>query len=161
TSVGPAKLRSQIQLAFFGGCAALFALLLLVGFEWTTSWHLAACVLGLAAMTALSYFVVSGVTRKGFLFRKVRAFALSAGWMAYLKVLGGLLLFLVVAWLLLPWWAIGLLVFEAIASVGLAIALHVGVDRQVAAEQTEALEKVERMLETLRLRGISEEAIQE
>jgi hypothetical protein len=49
----------------------------------------------------------------------------------------------------------------AFLGVGLALGVYYGLDRRLAAQRAQPLEKVERMLKTLRLRGLSEEALQE
>jgi serine/threonine protein kinase len=152
-SAGLAPLRSTILLAFFGGCAALFALLVLLGF-----WRTAGGVLGLGFLTAAAYFVVHGIAQRGHLFLKVRDLMLSSSWIELARAAGGLLLLLAVLWLfglLWPWLAAALL------AVGLAVAFHYAVDRRIAAQRAPAIEKVERDLKGLRLRGLSEEALQE
>src|SRR5262249_53950378 len=66
-TAGPATLRTPVLLGFFGGCAGLFLLLLLVG-----AWKVAGSILGLGLMTALAHFVVHGITHRTYLFQKVR-----------------------------------------------------------------------------------------
>jgi serine/threonine protein kinase len=147
------KVRQLALLGFFGGCAVL--LLLFLVFRW---WRLGAACAGTGVLTAAAYFVVQGVSERTHLFQKVRAFVLGARWIDYLQWSGGLLSLLVV------WWLVGLLwVWLAVALLGSAIAvcLHYLLDSKIAGERARALDTVEGMLKRLRLRGVSEEALQE
>jgi serine/threonine protein kinase len=150
---GAAGLRPHILLGFFGGCTVLALLLLLIGF-----WKPAGGVAGLGLMTAVAYFVVHGLTHRTHLFLKVRDLVLSSSWLDLVKVGAGVLLLVVVLWLVglsLPW------LLAALLAVGLAVGFHYAVDRQIATGRAQALEKIEKLLKTLRHRGLSEEALQE
>jgi hypothetical protein len=152
-SAGPAALRTPVLLGFFGGCGALVFLFLLLG-----AWKVAGSILGLGLLTALAHLAVHGVTQRTYLFQKVRDVFLSAGWRPYARMGVGLLLLGVFLWV------VGLLwvwLLAALLGVGLAIGFHYAVESPIAAGQAEALDRVGRMLKSLRLRGQSEEALQE
>src|SRR5262249_13539286 len=76
-----ARVRSLALLGYFGACAALFVLLLLLGY-----WVPAGGALGLGVLTAAAYFVVHGLTYRTFLFRKAREVALGSGVLEWVKV---------------------------------------------------------------------------
>jgi hypothetical protein len=147
------QLRSWILLAFFGGCSALFLFLVVLG-----AWRLAGAILGLEVLTALAYLVVHGAAHRTHLFLKFRDLALSAGWLALGKAALGVLLFLGVLWLFGLFWV---WLLAGLLGAGLAVGMHYALDRRIARQRAEALEKVEAMLRTLRLRGLSEEALHE
>jgi hypothetical protein len=152
-TAGPAALHRPVRLGFFGGCAALFVFLLLLG-----AWKFAGCVLGVGLLTGLAHFVFHGLTHRSYLFMKVRDLVFSCGWREWVKVGVGLLLLAAVLWLLrllLVW------LMAALLAVGLAVGFHYAIERRIARGRVAALEKVEAMLKTLRLRGLSEEALQE
>jgi serine/threonine protein kinase len=152
-SAGVAGLRTPILLGFFGGCAFLFVLLALLGF-----WKAGGGVLGLGVMTALSYFVVHGLTHRTYLFQKVRDMVLSSSWFDFVKLGAGVLLFALILWLV---GLFGVWLLATLLSVGLAIGFHYAVDKRIAADRTAPLDKVERLLKALRMRGLSEEALHE
>jgi hypothetical protein len=150
---GPIALKTPVLLSFFCGCAALFAFLLLI-----RQWKIAGCILAVALLTAVAHFVVHGLTHRTYLFQRFRDMALSRSWRDLLKPGVALLLFCVVLWAfgqLLLWMLAGLL------AVFLVVGFHYVVDRRIAAARAAALAEVEDMLKTLRLRGVSEEALQE
>ncbi|MFO0930628.1 MAG: protein kinase [Gemmataceae bacterium] len=152
-AVPAARLRSLVLLAFFGGCAALFLLLGLLGLR-----GFAGGVLGLAVSTAVAYFVIHGVAQRSYLFTRVRDYLLSSSWGEMARGVLGVLLF---AGVLALFSQLGVWVVAAIVGVGLAFAVHTFFDRRIARQRTAALADVERLLKTLRLRGLSEEALHE
>jgi serine/threonine protein kinase len=150
---GAANLRPHVLLGFFGGCAVLAVLLLLFGF-----WKISAGVVGLGLMTAVAYFVIHGLTHRTYLFQKVKGVLLTSSLRDLLKVGAGLVIFLCVLWLMgviLPW------LLAALLAVGLAVGFHYAVDRRIARGRATPLDKVDKLLRTLRRRGLSEEALQE
>ncbi len=153
----PAKqLRTWLLLGFFSACTVVFLLLLPLGRTW--AWKTAGGILGLELMTAAAYFVIHGSARRDYLFLKVRDLAFSLGWRELARIAAFALLFLLILYLfgmLVPW------LLAAIIAVGAALAMHYTVDRMLATQRAAALEKVEHLLKTLRVRGLSEEALQE
>jgi hypothetical protein len=151
-----ARLRAWVLLGFFAGCAALVLLLVLLGFKY--SWTIAGGVFALGFLTAASYLVVHGATRRTHLFLKCRDLLFSLGWLELGKIVLGALLFVGALWLFGQLWV---WVLAGIVGVGLSLALHYTLDRQVTAQRAASLEKVETMLRTLRVRGLSEDALHE
>jgi serine/threonine protein kinase len=150
------QLRTWLLLGFFAACTVVFLLLLPLGRAW--AWKTAGGILGLELMTAAAYFVVHGSAKRDYLFLKVRDLSLSASWRELARIGGCVLLFAFILYLvgmLLSW------LLAAIVAVGLALALHYTVDRKIAVQRAAALDKVEHLLRTLRMRGLSEEALQE
>ncbi len=151
--VGLAAVRSWSLLGFFAGCTLLTLLLLFTRLWWVGGFF--AC-LGLS--TAAAYFCVRGSHESTYLFRRVKDHLLGIGLAEWARIGLGALLSLAVLWLLgLHWWFL----LAAALGIGIAFGVHHGLDRPIAAQRAQAVEKVERMLKTLRLRGLSEEALEE
>lgn len=151
-----AQLRSWVLFSFFGGCAAVFVVLVLLGFR--HSWAIAGGVLGLGLSAVGSYLVVRGATRREHLFLRCRDLVLSSGWPELGKAALAVVLFLTVLWLFGQLW---IWLFTGAAGVALAVAMHVTLDRRLAAERAGPLGQAEQLLRELRRRGLSEEALQE
>ncbi len=147
------RLRSILLPSFLAGCAALVLLFALIGW-----WRFAGSFLGLGALTALACFLVRGASQRSPLFGKARELALDSGWLDWLKVGAAGLLFVGLLFLLKLFWA---WLIVGVVAIGLAFALHYGLDRRIFAQRREPVERVERMLKGLRLRGLSEDALQE
>ncbi len=116
---------------------------------------------GIASMviqTALAYFVVDGIARKTYFFRRVRqfAFGLMLGDIAVL--VAGLGLFAVLLWMFNLFWMFAGFGF---IGVGIAIGLRIWLDRAVDAQRQVPLETSERMLRRMRLHGVDEEEIRQ
>jgi hypothetical protein len=152
-----ARLRGIGAVATLGGCLLLAFLALFVG-RWRVglALKLSSTFLALAVLTALAGFVVSGASKRGHLYTKVRDMVLDSTWGDRLTWLAGVLLALVLLWLvgLFWWWALALVV-----AAGLVAAYHVRVDRELAKQRQASLAKAEKVLKGLRLRGIDEEAV--
>lgn len=146
-------IRSLALTGFFAGCAALAALFLFI--LW---WRVASFFFALGAFTALSYFVVHGTGQRTYLFRRARDLLFTTSWLDLIKLAVGVLLLALVLFLLGLLWV---WLLAAFLGVGLALGVYYGLDKRIAAQRAQPLEKVERMLKTLRLRGLSEEALQE
>ncbi|SIO02645.1 Serine/threonine protein kinase [Singulisphaera sp. GP187] len=119
---------------------------------------LASGFLGLGLMTALAYFIVSGVTQKKTLFLKAQQLVLGSDLFEWLMVLAGLVLFatvLVVFHLVFAWVAFG------VVATLIAIGFHRAYDKKLEAERREAVEKTEDMLKTMRLHGLDEDALRQ
>lgn len=148
-----ARLRSTIILGFAGGCAATLLVFLL--FRWLT---LAGGVLGLALLTPLIYFLIQGFMEKTYLFLKVREWVLGSRWSELLyAVIGGILVILLL-YLFGLWW---LWVGAGVMAVALAITFHVLVDRPLARDRKDVLEKAEKLLRSLRLQGLEERSLRQ
>ncbi len=118
----------------------------------------AGAVLGILILTPLSNFIIDGVRNKRFLFRRVRSVFFGMGWRGWANmlmwfVLTAMVLFwtnLLVAWILV-----------AFVAVGLAVAYQSMIVRKVEQERSGHLIHVREMLKVLRIRGVSEEALQD
>ncbi len=145
-----AKLRGPILLSG----ALLAGLLFVVGLFF--SWTLSAGVASAVAATIATYFVISGLLERTFLFGKFREWMATARITDWLTWAGAALLFLVVAavmgWLFT---CIGMGIFGAI----LGAAYYFALDRLIAGQRREALDKMRGLLKSLRLKGVDEAAL--
>jgi serine/threonine protein kinase len=152
-SVPLAAIRTWSLLGFFAGCAVLTLLLL-----FTSRWWVGGLFFLLGASTAAAYFVVRGSHEGTYLFRRVKEHLLGLTWVEWARVGGVTLMILLILYLLnLHWWFL----LVALLGVGIAFGIHLGLDRPIAAQRAPHVEKVEHMLKMLRLRGLSEEALEE
>lgn len=114
-------------------------------------------VLGLGVMTAAGNFLFEGLKTKNFLFRRLRGVMLgmtAKGWATTgALTLGGIALFWVLGWL---WYWL----FFAVVGFGLAFVYQRKVADKLRSERAEAIDTTKEMLKELRLKGVSEEAMQ-
>jgi eukaryotic-like serine/threonine-protein kinase len=144
-------LRGILPPAFFGLCLLVFLVAMLFGF-----WGFAGGVLGLACMTTAASFVISGLRQRAYLFEKFRGFVLSARITDWLTWIGGGLVFLLALWLLgMIWFWLGF----AILAIGLAAGYSFVVVDGLARQRKEPLENMERLLKSLRLKGVDENSL--
>jgi hypothetical protein len=122
------------------------------------AWFTATCFLGLAVLTPFACFLANGVYGRSYLFRKTREYLLGNRWFDWLKVGFAAILFVAILYFIGFLWA-WLLV--CVVAFGLAFAFHFLLDRPVSRQRQGALGEIEKMLKGLRLRGVSEAAIQE
>jgi hypothetical protein len=116
---------------------------------------------GLAGMVlhaAAAYFIANGLTRKTYLFRRARQFALGLSVGDCVVAAAGAGLFAVLLWVLGLFW---LWTGFGLAGVGLALALRFGLDRRIEAERRESLDGCERLLRRMRLSGVDEEDLRQ
>jgi serine/threonine protein kinase len=148
-----ARVRSLVLLGLFGGTFSLFALLML-----TSWWKVGTFFLALGGSTALAYFLVRGSAERGYLFSRVRDLLLGSSWFDWLKLAGVSLVAVLGLFLLglLPYWLVAIPL-----GIGVAFGLHLGLDKRINISRKQNISQVEQMLKTLRLRGLSEEALQE
>ncbi len=142
-------------LALGGGlalCGVLVLLALAIGW-----WGMADAFLGLALLTPLAYFVVHGAATRSYLFQHVRQYVLDFAPLDWVKAAGGLLVFALILAVFGLFWT---WIFVGVFAVGIALAIHFVLDRLIARERRPALAEIERITRGLRLRGISEAAIQ-
>jgi hypothetical protein len=147
-----AKLRSRIVTR----AVAAWALVVLLGLL-AHQHRVAAGFLGLGLMTALAYFVVTGVTRRTEVFTKVRGLVLESRGDWLIGLAGLVLVVTALAVLHLHWAYLGF----GIMGVILALALHFEVDRKVDAERRRAVEEARALVKALRLQGMDEETLRE
>ncbi|MEQ8787417.1 MAG: protein kinase [Pirellulaceae bacterium] len=146
-------LRPKLLLGFFALCGVLFA----AGAALLNGWLLGGGI-GLAVMTTVAYFVLSGLLDRTYLLAKVREMMFASRWTDYLLWTGGAALALLMLYLF------GLLLPTAIwlvMSVGVAAGFYFVVDRRVSAERRAAVDQAEQLLKRMRLRGPKEESLQQ
>lgn len=148
-----ARLRAAIVPGFLALCVVMALFCLFAGRPVS-----AGAFLGLGLMTALADFVVAGVRGRSALFTKVRELAVGSPVGDWLMVLAGVLVGLVALWVFKLFWVWLILAFVA---VGIAVGLHLTLDRKADGERREALENVEGMLRSLRLQGVEEDALRQ
>jgi serine/threonine protein kinase len=151
-SVSKAKLRKYSMLGFFGGCALLFL------FTVCLSPMIAGAFLGLGLLTGLSYFIVHGLTEKSYLFLKVREFVLGSSWGDWALAAAGLVVFLLVLYLFGLLWV---WVAVCVLAVGLGVGFHFWIDRRVAAQRADPINRMEKLLKIMRLQGLEEGALRQ
>ena len=106
--------------------------------------------------TAASYVVLTGITQRSHLFRKLRQLVLGArlpewvGWGLLIAALLALVVALGLHWVMLATLAVG---------AGLAAVFHVTVDAVTARQRRPHVEAVREMLKQMRLRGLEEDAL--
>jgi serine/threonine protein kinase len=108
---------------------------------------------GLVLQSAAAYFALNGVTRKTYLFGRVRRFAagLSAGdWIVGVGAVGLFVAFLAVSDLLAVWAGFGLI------GVAAAVVLRYGFDQRVDVERFPPLEAADQLVRRLRKQGVAE-----
>jgi serine/threonine protein kinase len=145
--------RARVIPGFFAGCAALVVLFFLLRAP-----VLVGSFAGLSLMTTLCHFLIHGYTRKTQLFLKARELVLSSRWSDWLVWLGGTLL---VVLLLHLFNLLGLWLAMCLLAGLLTGGMHFFIDRPLAAQRRLPIEKSEKMLRDLRLRGLEEEAIRQ
>jgi serine/threonine protein kinase len=146
------RVRAFLPSVLFATCLALSVVLFFV------RWWLGGAMLGIAVMTTAFYFLWSGVQDRGELFARFRALLFTAHWSDWLTWAGGGLIVLVGLWLtgwLLPWLG------AAVLSIGLAGGFYLGVDRRLASQRRPAVEEMESLLKSLRLKGLEEAALRQ
>lgn len=115
-------------------------------------------VIGLFAQTALAYFAIDGFTRKGPLFVHIKQFLWGLEWWDWGLFIAGVGLFaLLLAMSGLFWMWAG---FGAIG-LGLAMALHAGLDRAAIAERRVPLDLCRKLLYRLRAQGLDEQDLRQ
>jgi hypothetical protein len=147
------RLRTRLMAGFVAGGALLVVLCL--GLHW---WLRAAGLADLLVLTPLAYVVIYGQQRRTHLFRRVRELVLESrpgDWLVGLAA-GALFLGSLALLGLLGLWSL-----SVVAAAGLAGAFYLLVDRRVVEERAGAVEEVEQMLRSMRLRGLDEERLRE
>lgn len=123
-----------------------------------SSYFGAAAVLGLMVLTPFFHFLINGFLAKDHLFRRVRSVFFGMTLRGWVQTIGGAVGGLVLLWffgLLVPWISV------AVVAAILAVVYQRLVTARIRRERTPHLDKVQEMLKTLRIRGVSEEALME
>ncbi len=122
------------------------------------SYFLAAAFLGLLVLTPLFSFVINGIATKDFLFRRVRSVFFGMTLKGWAITAIGTLLGLGVLYtlgLLGPWIVVSVLAFA------LALGYQLVVQSKLREQRRKPIRNVQDMLKILRVRGVSEESIQD
>jgi eukaryotic-like serine/threonine-protein kinase len=157
-----ARIRRMIVPAYFGLCAVMVVLLLWLatrgGESAGTLVQWAGGFAGLALLSFGSYIVLTGITQKTHLFRKLRQYAFGARIADWARV--ALALIVLVALLVLfhlQWYWLGFL----IAAIGITAAFYFSIDLMLARQRKSSLSQTEGMLKQMRLRGLDEDALRQ
>ncbi len=139
------------------GFCVLMPLLFLVSVA--AGWGMfAAAVLLLTLLTPVTGFAINGTMQKTQLFRRVRTAVLRMPWKQWALTVLATIFSVLILWLLgLFFPVLGLV---ALAT-GAAVAYQLFVVRPLIAERRTATERAEGMIRELRMRGLSEEAVQD
>lgn len=143
--------RSRVIGFFFAALVVGVVLLTFFGqFMWAFG------LVGLGLQTALAYFVIDGVARKGYLFQRTKQFLWGLPTEDWIVVLGtGSLFVLLLAMLNLLWIWCGF----GLIGIALAIALRFGLDRIIDSRRAGPLRACEKMMVRMRLQGLSEDEL--
>ncbi|HEX4124546.1 MAG TPA: protein kinase [Tepidisphaeraceae bacterium] len=157
-----ARLRRTIIPAYFGLCAVVAILLLAAATRGSanagTFVQWAGGIIGLAALSFASYILLTGITQRTHLFRKLRQYALGARLGDWARALVAIaVLFALLVLFHLQWYWLGFL----IAAVGISAAFYFSIDLILARQRKAPLAQTEEMLKTMRLRGLDEDALRQ
>lgn len=136
---------------------ALMPLLILLT-ALTKNFMLIGTAVGLTVLIPGAIFVLNGILSKTYLYRRVRSVFFGMSWKNWLKTIVGTvgtLVFLFLMGWLLPW--IGVL----IAAFGVAVAHQMLIVKELKKQRAPIVDRMQEMLKELRVRGVSEEALQD
>jgi hypothetical protein len=147
--------RALVRLGFGLGVAALAVAALFTGrFAW------AGGLVGFLLFTGVASFLVGGIVTRDYLLRRLRSLFFGMPLVGWVKTLGGVALGLGVLYML----SLSLLVLlagAAVLAVGVALLYEVAVGRPLRHERAAPLDAFRKELRELRLRGLSEQALQD
>jgi serine/threonine protein kinase len=152
-SVPTLKTRRAVTLGFLVAMPLVF-LTALFGKQFS----LAGGFLGLFVLTLLGNFIVDGVITKAFLFRRVRSLFFGMPLKSWAIFITSSLLTVAVLWVI--GWLVAWLDFSVLA-MGLAVGYQWFVVKKLHVELNGPIDKTQEMLRELRLRGVSEDALQD
>ena len=152
-SAPTARLKPKVLLGGFAACGLIVLLAALARQP-----ILAGGFLGFGLMSALAYFILSGVTRTTPLFLKTQELLFGSGWFEWLMVLAGFVL--LVTTLVVFHLVIAALAFGIVAGF-IAFGIHRAFDQRIEAERSESVRAIEGMLKTMRFHGLDEQALRQ
>lgn len=152
--VPSAGLRSLATMGLFGLCGLLFVYNLLIAKDF----QLAGGFAGLAVLTPVFNFLIQGLRTKNHLFRRVRAVFFGMPLLRWLQL--GLAAAGLVAVLYVLGWLFSWIAF-AVVALGLAVGFEFAVLKPLRTQRAGPLDRFQKTLRELRLRGVGEEALQE
>ena len=148
--VPAARLRGRVLLSFLAACVGLTLLGGVIQFR------LAAGFVVLAIATLFFLFLIGGSAGRTHLYLKMRELLLGSGWADRLTWAAGVLL---LAGLLSVLGLLKLLPGLCVLGGALAVAYHLAVARPLAAQRAGVIEEAQKLLKSLRLRGLAEEPL--
>lgn len=148
-----AVLRNRLIGSGLAVSGVLFILLTFFG-----RFSLAMGIAGMVVQGLAAYFVMNGVGRRTYLFRRTRQFLSGFSLGDWMVVVGGVGLFaLLLAMLGLFWMWVGF----GLIGIAIAATVRYGLDRTVDAQRLEPLESCEKLLRRMRANGVDEEEIRQ
>lgn len=147
-----ARLRRLAMLGFFAALSALLILSLPFSFSLAATWF------GLLVLTPAAYFVLTGFAQRTYLFDKTRQLVMTARLNDWLTFAAGGLLLIVVLWLL---GLLGTAISVGMLSCALAAGAYFYFDRKLAAERQPALDEMQALIKSLRIKGYDEQAVRQ
>ena len=150
----PAAAKNKLVVRGFVMTMAVLALVTLFAVDMAT----AGIFIGLLLLTPTFNFVIHGLKTGDYLFRRTRAVFFKMPLKGWLKLAGGMVLSVAVLWVLD--WFFAWIACAAVAA-GLAFAYQALVIRPLRTQRAEPIQRTQSMLRDLRVRGVSEEAVQD
>jgi serine/threonine protein kinase len=145
------RLQKWVFLGFIFACCAGILLALVGGTP-----GLAQFVLGIGVLTPVAYGILSGIARRTPVYSKVRQFLREGGLSERLAVIACAVLVVLILLVMHVFWTFLFLVVLAMVLATLGFFL---INRNLAQEQKEPLERIQNTLKLARLRGIDEETL--
>jgi len=147
------KLRRFVLTAFF----FLLPVVLLASVS-LRSFALAGAALGFWTLSILAHFLYDGIRNKTYLFRRVRSAVLGMPWRNWIATVVGAAASIGILYLLgwLPYW-----VGCGVAAFAVAAGYQALVCRPLRKQRSDQVWKMQQMLRELRIRGVSEDALQD
>lgn len=146
-----AKLRGVVAAAFVTACMLLFVTLLFF------RWSLASAVIPLGFSTFTAYLIATGLSLRSPLFDRTRAVVFSARWSDWLTWMVGSLAFVLALWLVGWLW---IWIAAGVVGTGLGVAYSLAMDRRLAQQRQESIDRIEALLRGWRVKGLEEDSLQ-
>lgn len=147
------KLRKMVVPGFF-----LATVLGVVAAAASGSFAVTGGFIGLAILTPIMNFVLEGISQKTFLFRRMKNVFFGMTMKAWAATIGMTLLTLLILYFMK--WFVSWLLFAFVAG-GLAFAYQRLVQAPLRAQRKAPVDRTQEMFKSLRVRGVSEEAVQD
>ncbi len=152
-STSLAVLRRRLIGGFFATLALSAVLILFFG---KPVWAFG--LVGLGVQSALAYFVIDGLSRRGYLFQRTQQFLAGLSWGDWLVGTATFVLFCIVLAMLKVFWiwtGFGLI------GIGLAFALRYSLDRAAEEQRRLPIEATEKLIRRFRMQALDEESIRQ
>lgn len=146
-----AVLRRRLLSGFFGALAVSAVLILFFG---KLTWAFG--IVGLGIQSAIAYFILDGIARRGHFFTRTKQFLTGLSWGDWGVGLASMGLFCLLLAMLNVFW---IWICFGLIGTGLAFVLRFGLDRRVESERRIPLDGCEKLLRRLRVQGLDEEEL--